>query len=95
MADAWLLYYDAAVREGTSAYYPVSNPGLPGGLWNGCMTRHRPLAEGVLGTSYTTMRNITFYVEYLYYGPGYTAEQHDRLSDIPANPRPYWKRAAI
>lgn len=82
--EAAVLYYDAAAREGSRGFYPEADPAQPTG---GDYVREREddgriYPEILIGGSYTDLRDITYYLEYLYYGPGYGNDELDRSRAI-------------
>ena len=82
--DATLLYFDSALRQGSSAYYPVVNSTNPtGGTLEQTLDDSLTIKPEILvGTSYTTMQNITLYFEYLYYSPALSESQQNDYNTI-------------
>jgi hypothetical protein len=74
--EATLVYFDMAVRHGSSGLYPVSDPNFPAGGFYDETKHNKPLMPEVLvGASYTTQSDYTIYAEYLYYGLGYSNDE--------------------
>lgn len=83
-ADAILVYFDSAFRRGSSALYPVLEEDNPvGGLFAPTkFDQNTIFPEVLVGASYTTNQNFTFYGEYLYYGPGYSKNESREFNTL-------------
>ena len=84
--EAAVAYLDAGYRKRGRARYPVADASSAvGGFYNqGEADRE---LEFVIGGSYTTVDDTTFYAEYLYQGSGYDKGELDLAHDLSNNAR--------
>ncbi len=81
MNEASVTYFDGGYRKRGLARYPVEDSNnLLGGTYDEGQAERR--MELVVGGSYTTKDDTTFYVEYLYQGSGYDNDELDLAHDI-------------
>ena len=80
VSEAGVLYFDSGFRKRGRARYPVESSNILGGTYNQGEAERR--AELVVGGSYTTTDDTTFYAEYLYLGSGYDKGELDLARDI-------------
>ncbi|WP_115939251.1 hypothetical protein [Aestuariispira insulae] len=80
LGEATVLYFDAGLRKRGRARYPVESSNILGGTYNSGKAVRKP--EIVVGGSYTTADDTTFYGEYLFQGSGYSKGELDLARDI-------------
>ena len=84
--EAAVAYFDAGYRKRGRARYPVADSSSAvGGFYNQDEADRK--LELVLGGSYTTKNDFTFYAEYLYQGSGYDNDELDLAHDLSNNAR--------
>jgi hypothetical protein len=77
VSDAWLLYGESTLSQGTNALYPVEDSTAPLGIHMSNTKNDDNALEGILllGSSYTFEAGPTFTLEYVYNGEGYNGEE--------------------
>lgn len=98
LTEAFMLYGEASVRKGTTAFYPAQSSDSPIGL---DMRRVKEDEETLyplllMGMSYTTLWGPTGVMEYVYNGAGYDGKEAgryftliDRAGGTFGGPEPY------
>lgn len=84
VSDAWLIYGESTLSQGTNALYPVEDSTAPLGIKVNNTKDDDNSLEGILllGASYTLEAGPTFTLEYVYNSEGYDDDEADLYYDL-------------